>query len=419
MSDTLALLGGTPVCSEPPAVRWPEPADTERRALADALADGDWGGYPEPGPRAAAFAASFAAAHDTSHGICAANGSVTLEIALAALGIEAGDEVIVPAYTWIATAACAVRCNAVPVFVDVEPRTWCIDPDAVEAAITERTRAIIPVHLGASMADLDRLRDIAQRHALRLVEDCAHAHGARWRERGAGSWGDLGSFSFQTSKLMTCGEGGALVTSDDDLAARCHSLVNCGRHEGDYAHLDEWLFGYNARITELQAAVLSAQLDALPERTARRAGAIERLTKGLEALDGLAPLPRDERVTTQAAYEWVLRYDAEAFAGVSRERFLEALVAEGVHASGSFYVPLPDHPLMNARSAQWPSLRPRYGDGIRAPETLHTFDFPVAKRAAYTEAVWLHHSYLLAPPEDQDRTLEAVAKVRRHAAALA
>lgn len=419
MSDTLALLGGTPVCAEPPAARWPEPGEAEQRAVADALADGDWGGYPEPGPRASAFAARFAAAHDASHGICAANGSVTLEIALAALGIQAGDEVIVPAYTWIATAACAVRCNAVPVFVDVEPRTWCLDPDAVEAAITERTRAIIPVHLGASMADLDRLRDIARRHELRLVEDCAHAHGARWRERGAGSWGDVGSFSFQSSKLMTCGEGGVLVTSDDELAARCHSLVNCGRHEGDYARLDEWLFGYNARLTELQAAILSAQLDALDERSARRTAAIERLSKGLEAVAGLTPLPRDDRVTAQAAYEWVLRYDADAWHGVPRDRFLEALAAEGVHASGPFYVPLPDHPLMNARSAHWPALRARYGDGIRAPETLRGFDFPVARRAAYTEAVWIHHSYLLAPREHQEQLLEAVAKVRRHAAALA
>lgn len=418
MPETLALLGGTPVCARPPAAAWPDPSEAEQRAVAEALAEGGWGGYPEPGRRAAAFATRFAAAHDARHGICAANGSLTLEIALAALGIEAGDEVIVPAYTWIATAACAVRCNAVPVFVDAEPRSWCIDPDAVEAAVGERTRAIVAVHLGASMADLDRLGEIAGQSGLALVEDCAHAHGARWRERGAGSWGDLGSFSFQSSKLMTCGEGGALITSDDRLAARCHSLVNCGRQEGDYADLDEWLFGTNARFTELQAALLSVQLDALAERTARRAAAIERLTKGLAAIGGLTPLPRDERVTTQAAYEWVLRYDDAAFAGVPRDRFLAALAAEGVHASGTFYVPLPDHPLMNARSAQWPALRARYGDGIRAPETLRRLRFPVAERAAYAEAVWLHHAYLLAPPEDQDRLLEAVDKVKRHAAAL-
>jgi len=418
VTEKLALLGGAPVCERAPAALWPEPGEAERRALLEALEEGQWGGYPSPGPRAAAFAARFAAFHDARHGICATNGSVTLEVALTALGLEAGDEVIVPAYTWIATAACAVRTNAVPVFVDSEPRTFCIDPDAVEAAITPRTRALVPVHLGASVADLDRLLEIARRHDLRVVEDCAHMHGARWRERGVGSWGDLGSFSFQTSKLVTAGEGGAILTRDDELAARCHSVVNCGRHEGDYAHLQEWLFGTNARMTEFQAAVLETQLDRLPERTERRAAAIARLTQGLAQVGGLEPLPLDERVTTRAAYEWVLRYDAEGFAGIPRDRFLQALAAEGVHADGPFYVPLPDHPLMNARSAQWPMLRERYGDGIRAAETLRRLDFPVARRAAYEEAVWLHHATLLASPEELDQVVEAVAKVSRHADGL-
>jgi len=418
MQEKLALLGGAPVCRRPVAARWPERHAAGRDALLAVFEDGGWGGYPEPGPRAEAFARGFAAAHDARHGICAANGSLTLEVALAALGLEAGDEVIVPAYTWVATAACAVRLNAVPVFVDVEPRSWCIDPDALQAAVGERTRAVIPVHLGASLADLDRILEIARRHGLRVVEDCAHAHGARWRGKGAGSWGDLGSFSFQSSKLMTAGEGGALVTSDDDLAARCHSLVNCGRHEGSYAHLEEWLFGTNARMTELQAAVLLAQLERLPALTERRARAIERLTRGLLELGGLAPLHRDERITTQAAYEWVLRYDAESFAGIPRQRFLEALAAEGVAAHGPFYVPLPDHPLMNPHSAQWPMLRERYGAGIRAPENCSRLHFPVAHGAAYEEAVWLHHSYLLGEPDDLDRIVEAVAKVKRHAAAL-
>ncbi len=413
----LAIHGGDPVCGDPPAARWPEAGEAERRALLAAFEEGDWGGYPEPGPRAAAFAEAFARSHDCAHAICAANGSVTLEAALVALGVEAGDEVIVPAYTWIATAACAIRTNAVPVFVDVEPRSWCIDPDAVQAAVTERTRAIIPVHLGASLADLDRLVEIAERHDLALIEDCAHAHGARWRERGVGSWGAVGSFSFQTSKLMTAGEGGALVTNDAELAARCHSVINCGRHEGGYAHLDEWIFGMNARMTELQAALLCAQLEALPALTARRAAAIERLSAPLAEL-GLHALPRDVRVTTQAAYQWVLRYDGDAFAGASRDRFLRALRAEGVDAAGPFYVPLPDHPLMNARSAQWPQLRARYGEGIRAPETLEKLSFPVTSRAAYEEAVWLHHGILLAEPRDLDRVVDAVAKVKRHAAEL-
>ncbi len=416
--ETLALFGGTPVCARPPAARWPEASPGDRERLLAVLASGDWGGHPAPGPLAAEFAAGFAAAHDARHGICAANGSVTLEAALCALDLAAGDEVIVPVYTWVATAAAVVRVNAVPVFVDADPRTWCLDPGALEAAVTRRTRAIVPVHLGASVADLDAVGECARRHDLRVVEDCAHAHGARWRERGVGSWGDLGSFSFQTTKLMTSGEGGALITNDDELAARCHAYVNCGRHEGPSAELEPWLFGTNARLTELQAALLLGQLERLTERGARRARAVERLTKGLAEVGGLAPLARDERVTTPAAYEWVLRYDAESFAGVSRDRFLEALAAEGIEATGPFYVPLPDQPLLNATSRQWPMLRERYGEGIRAPATRRALRFPVAERAAYEEAVWLHHGFLLADDDDLDRILEAVAKLRRHAAAL-
>ena len=203
---TLAIQGGSPVRTRP-FPQWPEFGEKERASLCRALDNGSWGGFPAPNREAAGFAEKFAAAHNARYGICAANGTVTLEVALRAGGIRAGDEVIVPPYTWIATASAPVYLNAVPVFADIDPETYCLDPDRVEEAITDRTRAIIPVHLGCTFADMDRIMDIARRHDLIVIEDCAHMHGGKWNGQGAGSLGHMGSFSFQSSKLLTAGEG--------------------------------------------------------------------------------------------------------------------------------------------------------------------------------------------------------------------
>lgn len=414
----LAIFGGTPVASAPPRVEWPLYDERERANLLAVLESREWGGYPSPSPRAAEFGRKFAEHHGAKHGVCVTNGSVTLEVALTALDIEAGDEIIVPCYTWIATAVCAVHVNAVPVMVDVDPVSYCIDCDALEAAITERTRAIIPVHLGANMADMDRIMAIARKHDLAVIEDCAHAHGSAWRGQGAGSIGDIGSFSFQMSKLMTSGEGGAVITSDDELMQRMHSIVNCGRREAGYDSYQGAVLGVNARMTEFQAAVLLAQLDRLPEATRIRAEGAERLAAGLAEVGGLTPLPKDERITTRAAYQLVSKYDPEAFGGVHRDVFLNALRAEGISADGPFYVPLPDHPLFQAESRHWPQLRERYGDGIKDALQRGLLHFPVAAKAAYEEAVWLHYPYLMAGPEKVDQIIEAVAKIKRNAAEL-
>lgn len=414
-ASRLALFGGTPVASEPPRVAWPLFDERERNYLLEVLESREWGGYPSPSPKAAAFAERFAVHHGAKFGVCVTNGSVTLEVALTALDIQAGDEIIVPCYTWIATAVCAVHVNAVPVMVDVDPVSYCIDCDAVEAGITERTRAIIPVHLGANMADMDRILAIADKHGLAVIEDCAHAHGAEWRGRGAGSMGDIGSFSFQKSKLMTSGEGGAVITSDDTLAQRMHAIVNCGRKERGYDQFEGGVLGVNARLTEFQAAVLLGQLERLPEATRIRAEGAAYLASALAEVGGVTPLPQDERMTTRAAYQLVSKYDPAHFAGAPRDVFLNALRAEGIHADGTFYVPLPDHPLFNAESRHWPQLRARYGDGIKATLAAGGFSFPVASRAAYHEAIWLHYPYLMAGREKLDQVVEAVAKIKRNA----
>src|SRR5439155_26214886 len=214
------------------------------------------GGCPEPGPRNAVFAGRFAAYQGAAHGIVMVNGTVTMEVALKALGIGWGDEVIVPALTFAATAYAAISAGALPVIVDVEQQRWTIDCDAVEAAVTPRTRAILPVHLGQQMCDMDRIAEIAQRHGLAIVEDCAHAHGQQWQGRGAGCIGRFGSVSHQTTKILTAGEGGTLLTGDDALARRAHSPSDCGRPKDGAEGEDR--YGADDRGGGLHCALLAS-----------------------------------------------------------------------------------------------------------------------------------------------------------------
>lgn len=391
---------------------WPERGAPEEEALVRVVRSGRWGGYPPPGPEAAAFQEAFSAFIGAKHTLVASNGTVTLEVALRALGIEAGDEVIVPALTWVATAAAPAYLNAVPVLVDVDPQTLCIDPAAVAAAITDRTRAIIPVHLGCAMADMDALMGLAEAHDLVVLEDCAHAHGARWRDRGAGSIGHAGSFSFQSSKLMTAGEGGAITTQDDTLAQRCQSLINCGRKEDHYADFEGQMFGWNYRLSELQAALLGAQMVRLPEQTQRRQVNVDHLLTRLEAHPelGFVPQRRDPRITRAAAYEVVLLYQAEAFKGLPRDRFVAALEAEGVPADGDFYVPIQDRvqEIFPLRARDYPQIRARYGEALTS-EHVQT---PHAAHAAYAQTVWLHHGLFLGDTNDVDDVIEAMLKIQ-------
>jgi dTDP-4-amino-4,6-dideoxygalactose transaminase len=400
----LAIAGGEPVRTTRTA-RWPEFDDRERRAVAEVLESGNWGGYPFPNRKARDFAEAFAAHHGARYALCAANGTVTIEVALAAIGIEPGDEVIIPAYTFEATAAPVVRLGAVPVFADVSPDTYCLDPEAFEQALTPKTRAVIPVHLAMSMADMDAITRIAARHDLRIIEDCAHAHGAKWKGRGAGSIGDAGSFSFQTSKLMTAGEGGAVTTSDEELFELCQSYVNCGR-ASERDRFGHRILGFNYRMTEFQAAILAAQLERLADQTELRARRAARLAEGLASVEGISLLTRDERITTQAIYQFVFKYDSAGFGGARRDRFVAALEAEGIACDGLFYEPVYRSALFQVDPRNFPSL----------PAALpwKAARCPVAERAAYEESVWLPHQHLLAGERDVDQIVEAVTKISRN-----
>lgn len=409
----LAITGGKPVRSKP-FHDWPVSTADERRAILKVLASRNWGGYPFPNQRASAFAADFARFHGAKYGIAVANGTVAIQVALAAAGIRPGDEVIVPAYTWEGTVGPVLLLNAVPVFVDVDPDTYCLDTRLIEQAITPRTRAILPVHLAMNFADMDAIRRLARRHHLRVIEDCAHAHGGRWRNQGAGSMGDLGCFSFQSSKLMTSGEGGAVITRSLELFERAQSYVNCGRASStDRFH--HRLIGFNHRITEFQAAILEVQLQRLPRQAQVRQANIDRFEQRIRGTPGLAFLKRDRRQTVTAAYQYVFKYLPEHFDGVPREAFLGALEIEGVPSDGLFYEPVYKSALFPVDPQEFPALSwSRPPERLDKPEPIDLktlYHCPVSERAAYQESVWLPHHLFLGSRKDADGIADAVLKI--------
>lgn len=406
----LAFKGGPSVRDGKYWPAWPPYTDREKELLLQVLESHNWGGYPEPNYWANQFARNFAEYHTAKYGICAANGTVTLEIALRALGIKAGDEVIVPVLTWTATAACAVYLNAVPVFADVRADNYTIDLDHAESLVTDRTKVIIPVHLGSSIADMDAIMSFADKHGLTVIEDCAHMHGGKWRDKGVGSIGHIGSFSFQSSKLMTAGEGGMLLTNDDVLQQKCHSLVNCGRKEPGYDEYEGWNLGWNYRITEFQAAVLQAQLEKLEERTKERAQTAEYLTGKLKGVEGISTIWHDERTTQSAHYQYIFKYDPAGFKGLHRDKFLQAMMAEGIILDGDFYTPIPTRRIFTVMADEWPAIREKYGDKVHQPNE----EFPVANKAAYEEAIWMHYPMLMGGKEGADDVVAAILKIQKN-----
>lgn len=409
--NRLALHGGAPVRTRPfPA--WPVHGAREEELALEVLRSGQWWRYtlgealdgpPATASKVAEFQHRFAAAHGCRYGIACVNGTAALEVALRALGVRPGDEVIVPPYTFVATATAPLLIGATPVFCDIEPDTLNLDPAKLAAAITPRTRAIVPVHFAGLAADLEAIQAIAGPRGLPVLEDAAHAHGGAWQGRPLGSLGAAATFSFQASKNMTAGEGGIITTNDAALAEICESLVWVGRKRGRpwYEH---HRLGWNYRLTEFQAAILLAQLERLPEQTALRQRNGAALSAKLAAIPGIRPLSVPAYATGHAWHIYVFRFDAVAF-GCSRDAFLAALAAEGIPASSGYAHPLYRNPLFHE-----PGLPLDYG---------RFADLCPASEQACREAVWLEHRLLLGTEADMDDIAEAVAKVHAGRAALA
>lgn len=403
----LALLGGKPVRSAP-FTAWPAFGREEEEALLEVLRSGSWGGYNE---KVEEFEAAFAELHRAKHAISCANGTVALETALRALDVQCGDEVIVPPFTFVATATAVLLCHGAPVFADIDPETLNLSPEAVEAAITPRTKAVIAVHFGGRPADMDALGAIAQRHNLHIVEDAAHAHGAVWRGVPVGNFGTVGTFSFQAFKLVTSGEGGVMVTNDAEVASRLWSYCNQGRRKGGkwYQH---FTLGSNYRLTGFQAAILSAQLRKLPEQSRVRAENADYLRRQLRTFSGLTMAEKDPRVEREPYYLVTLRYDPSCFSGISRDVFLRALEAEGIPAQKTYPHPLYRNPVFARRN-----LPPCACGSWKTPQDYETLRLPESERIC-REGIWLEHSLFLGTRQDVDDILAAFEKVQRLAESL-
>lgn len=399
MTERLAVEGGVPVRREP-FPRWPIWDDKEEKLLLEVLHSGDWGTLT--GTKVQAFERAFADYQQARHGVCVVNGTAALELALRAVGVGPGDEVITTPYTFIATVNATISVGAIPVFVDIEPETASIDVDQIEDAITLKTKAILPVHIAGQPANMDDILAIAQKHNLRVVEDACQAWGAEWRGQRVGALGDLGTFSFQASKNITAGEGGIIVTNDDQLADLCWSLHNVGRRKGGlwYEHVRQ---GGNDRMTEWQGAILLAQLERADNLARQRHQNAVHLAEALHSIPGIEPLKVDPRVTGHAWHLFVFRYNREAFGGLSRQEFIAALEAEGIPCTPG-YVPLNESPalLEGLRSLQtvWPD--------IAVPRAC-----PVAERLSKDEAVWLPQNVLLGGHQETNDIVEAIAKIKR------
>lgn len=327
--SVLAILGGTPVRTEPwPA--YPQHGPEVEDAILRVARSGNY--HPQFGDETTAFEAAFAEYHGVSHAVAVSSGTAALQAAMAAAGVGCGDEVIVPAYTYAASASAAVEQNAIPVFVDSEPMSQGLDPADVRRKITPATKAIVIVHANGYPCDIDTVMAIADEHGLVVIEDCSHAHGARTKGRLVGTIGHFGAFSLQQKKNLSAGTGGVVTTDDADAAERMRTMR---------AFLWDRI-GHNWLISEFSSAIAGAQLPRLDEMNAARRANAAAVVDALGQLDGVTPLPGLPD-TEPVYYNLILQYD-EVVVGAPRKAFVEALKAEGIPIH-MFYQPLQRWPI--------------------------------------------------------------------------
>ncbi len=408
-----AILGGAPVRSG----HWPSwPVADQREAdgLLRVLGSGDWYRYRagEKGT-VAQFERLWAAEIGTPHCQATNSGTSALICALAALDVGPGDEVIVPPYTFVATINAVLVHHALPVFVDSDFETAQIDASKIEERVNADTRALLPVHLGGAPCDMDQILEIAQRRDLKVIEDACQTHTASWRDRRIGSLGDAGCFSFQNSKNLTCGDGGAMTTNDPLVYARAQAFQNNGSGSAG-APTGRTSNGVNLRLTEFQGALLLAQHSRHDELARRREANGAYLSQLLDAIPGVQPKKTYPGTTRHGYHLYMFDFDSDPFAGMSRDRFMQALRAESIPVSGG-YNALNRQPFIDQ------FLDSRGFKRIYSRERLKQYreqnQCPVNDRLV-TRTCWFGQNVLLGSQADMDAIAEAIARIQRHAAAI-
>jgi dTDP-4-amino-4,6-dideoxygalactose transaminase len=407
----LAILGGSKTRTEP-YPQWPVWDQRDIDAVTEVIKSGRWGGYPYPGPKTEELAKKFAELQGGGYAVPMINGTVTMEVALRAAGIGWGDEVIVPAYTFQATASAPMAAGAIPVIVDVDPKTYCLDAKAAAKAITPKTKAIIPVHLGSNMADMDAIMRLAEKYNLIVIEDCAHAHGAKWRGMGAGTIGHFGSFSLQSSKTLTSGEGGILLCKSAEHAALAASVIDCGRPHalGGGGEDSNGLAtqGANYRLSEMQAALALVGIERFPAQAKQREEMAAYMDEALSEVKGVKVMKRDERHTTRSFYRYIFAIDPKEF-GVEHDLLCGALDAEGIDC-WTGYEAMHNYELFQPQKSKLavPNAFPEYFN-------FSEMNLPEATRACEHEAVWLDEAIFRTGSNGVDDAVNAIKKIQKNA----
>lgn len=401
MQKDLAINGGPKTINK--EFPWPIYDDSDINAVAEVVRSGKWGN-PDCEDLVKNFEEEFAAFCGTKYALTCVNGSVALRLALIASNVRPGDEVIIPPYTFIATSTIVLEANCVPVFVDIDPDTYNLDATKIEKAITKRTKAIIPVHFAGQACDMDAIVAVAKKHDLKVIEDACHGHGAEYKGKKLGSIGDAGCFSFQSSKNLTSGEGGMVITSDEKLYDMMNSLRNVGRVKGGQWYEHHYL-GCNYRITQLQVAILKNQLKRLKEQTSKRHENGTYLNSLLEKIEGIKPLRRGIGETIHSYHIYIFRYDRSKFNNLSKVEFSKMLAAEGVPCFMGYPRPLYKQPLFQEKNFMCYAI-PDYVDYTNV-------SCPVTEKACYEEAVWIMQNTMLGTKEDMDDIARAIIKIRQ------
>ncbi|MHA2394332.1 MAG: DegT/DnrJ/EryC1/StrS family aminotransferase [Promethearchaeota archaeon] len=312
--------------------QWPIYNEEEINTLISVVKSGNWwcgapGGHA--GENVWSFQEEFAKLHEAEQCIAVSNGTVAIEAVLMALNIGLGDEVVVSDYTFVASASAVIATNAIPIFCDINPETLVMDVEKIETLITKRTKAIIAVHLGGNPVEMDALLDVADEHNLLIVEDCAHAHGSKFKGKKVGNWGHAGTFSFQASKVITSGEGGAIICNSDDLADKIYSYIDCGRRKNDYFY-NHYIYGTNYRMGEFQAAILRSQLKKFPELHKLRNKNARYFSKKLNEIDGITVMKLTPGTEECGYYVYPILFEPDKFSGITKEEFYNKLNKCGI-----------------------------------------------------------------------------------------
>ncbi len=395
--EKLAFFGGNKIKTKPFPI-WPVFDEKEESQLIEVLHSGHW--WRMNGNKVKNFEEKFSKYHNVKYCLALTNGTHALELALSVLGIGKDDEVIIPAVTFISTCTAVLYNNAIPILADIDQETYCLSPESFEKAITPRTKAVIAVHMAGHACDMEKICEIARKNNIYVIEDAAHAHGGKYKDKMLGSLGDIATFSFQNGKIMTCGEGGALLTNNEDFYKKAYLIHGVGRPEGDKIYQHKVL-GSNYRMNEFQAAILLAQLDRLEKMNKLREDNSKILDEYLSNLEGIYPQSHKEYATKATHYMYMFYYDSKSFNNLSREQFVDYLNAEGIPAFVCFPV------ISNTEFFKNNDFSGKIDSYMQSKQVNLSNSLDIAENV-----VWLSHNVLLGDTDDLKEVRNAIIKIK-------